>query len=285
MALEYPLPFQEPKNLTLPDEPYYGIERLYLFDRFTRESFRKKMGQQAPPFDPGRRIKRWYDSTAKRGPYSYLCFNWDKKEFETYTITGEEAASINLPGKYEYPPYVVAPTPAVVVAPEGDPQPLNPDMLSYFSEATALAAELGGFVRVTEELGGPFHIDWRGEVRRQFSVIVDGKAYNAGLLLKAKNAAGIGAPGKWQRTPTGPVWVSEPQPTGEDDRRGEVPIPCRPLFPEEDLKITPFGVTVYRKDKDSELTRVESGGLTPEQDRLLRQIAEGVEKLVKILYR
>jgi hypothetical protein len=274
----------EPKQLQLPNEPYYPIERLWLFDRHTRATWEQTFGEQAPPWDKVRRIKRWADTTALEGVddpanelIEYNYFDLTSRSFKKLVLTRQEAALPNLPGTYVYPKYVVEPTPAVVTGPPPlAPQPLRADLLSRKEEAQALAAELG-VDEVVESQGftsGPFRIEWKGESRRQWLVRIGPEYYNAGLLLKSKYANGIGAPGKWEQTPRGPVWVSFAQDTGEQDVRPEIPIPCRPLDPREALHVTPFGVLVYRKDIPSELNP------QPSSDAVLASIASDVKKLL-----
>lgn len=282
----------KPKQLTVPDEPYYPIERLYLFDRHTRATWERTFGEQAPPWDKERRIKRWADTSALEGvaePASQLVefnyFDLASRSFKKLVLTAQEAALPNLPGLYVYPKYVIEPTAAVVVGPAPlEPQPLRADLLCRKEEAQALAAELKAD-EVVESLtftSGPFRIEWNGEARRQWLVRIGADYYNAALLIKSKYANGIGAPGKWEKTPRGePVWVSFAQDAGDQDPRPEIPIPCRPLDPREALYVTPFGVLVYRKDIASELNpQPAASGLTPEQAAMLARIDANVRQLL-----
>jgi hypothetical protein len=284
----------EPKKLTVPDEPYYPIERLWLFDRHTRATWEQTFGEQAPPWDKERRIKRWADTTALEGVadpanqlVEYNYFDLTSRSFKKLVLTAREAALPNLPGRYVYPKYVVEPTPAVVAGPPPlEPQPLRADLLSRKEEAQALAAELNAD-EVVESLtftSGPFRIEWKGESRRQWLVRIGPEYYNAGLLLKSKYANGIGAPGRWEKSPLGPVWVSFTQDTGDQDPRPEIPIPCRLLDPREALHVTPFGVLVYRKDIESELNPrpAAASGLTPQQAEMLARIDANVQQLLDV---
>ena len=46
-------------------EPTYGLANLHLFPVYqTREEYRQKTGQEAPPFDPGKPVKSWCDPAA-----------------------------------------------------------------------------------------------------------------------------------------------------------------------------------------------------------------------------
>ncbi|MCW5982456.1 MAG: hypothetical protein KIT09_30495 [Bryobacteraceae bacterium] len=281
----------KPKELSLPDEPFYPIDRLLLFDRHNRLTWEQAFDAQAPPWDKQRRIKRWADTTALEGVddpdthiVQYDYFDPVTRSFQKLAITAREAAAPNLPGKYAYPKYVVAPTPAVVVGPDGKTQPLSPAILCSRAEAQALAAELGAsnVVEQSSFVTGPFGIDWRGETRRQWLIGIGSDYHSAAALLQAKYKDGIGAPGEWVTTPGGPRWVSHAQDTGEQDPRPEIPIPCRRLFPQEALSLGhPMSVVVYRTDRSSEYNRLaEGGGLTAEQAETLARIDQNVWRLL-----
>ncbi|MBS1825263.1 MAG: hypothetical protein JST93_08070 [Acidobacteria bacterium] len=46
-------------------QPTYGLANLYLFPVYqTREEYRQKTGQEAPPFDPTKPVKSWCDPSA-----------------------------------------------------------------------------------------------------------------------------------------------------------------------------------------------------------------------------
>ncbi len=282
----------EPKNLTVPDEPYYPIDRLYLFDRYDRRSWERAFGEQAPPFDKSRRPKRWADTSALEGvaePDSqfveYDYFDLASRSFKKMRLSVQEAAAPNLPGAYVYPEYEPAPTPAVVRHPDGGASPINPLMLASREEAEALRKELGGDSVVESGLSaGPFQIDWRGEQRRMWGVRIGGQLYNAGLLLRRKYSHGVGAPGEWTFSPNGqPVWRPARRETGENDPRPEVPVPCRRLAPNEALYLdNPFQVIVYRTDRESEFNRTEAGaaGFPPDVRALLERIDANVQQLL-----
>jgi hypothetical protein len=258
---------------------YYPISDLFLFKLYDRESFRKSFGRQADPYRPERRIKRWFDPNASDGPYTYTYFDFNRRQFVKNTIPGEEARTLNLPGKYEYEKYVVQPTRAVVVGPPPlDPQPIRADFLSTREEAEMLARELGGKVLEHELTVGPFWIDWRGETRRHYQIEVDNNLYNVGLLLKARHADGLNHPGSWHRTPSGIIWISDQDFDGSTDSRPEVPVPCRELADNEALHVTPFGVTVYRTDMESPFN---PSSFESRVEAALRRIEAALAKLVK----
>jgi hypothetical protein len=258
---------------------YYPVSDLFIFPVYDRESFRKAFGRQADPYRPDRRIKRWFDPDAGNGPYTYTYFDFEKRRFEKTTILGDEARTLNLPGKFEYEKYIITPTKAVVVGPAPlDPQPVRADFLSTREEAEALARELGGKVVEYNLNEGPFWIDWRDETRRYYQIEIGNNLYNVGLLLKARHADGLNHPGSWHQTPFGIVWVSDQDFDGSTDTRPEVPVPCRELAENEALHITPFGATVYRTDMDSPFN---PSSFESRVEAALRRIEAALAKLTK----
>lgn len=272
-----------------PNEPFYPISKLYLFPRYDRRSWEKAHGRQAPPYDPNRRPKYWADPEAAQrsdanGQVEYDYFDFGAREFRKLSLSVNEAETPNLPGRYVYPKYEPAPTPAVVMNPGGSTSPINPVMLASRDEAEALAAELDAdAVLEQDQFAGAFRIDWSGETRRIFMLRIGGQLYNAGLLLARKNRHGVGAPGEWTRGSSGqPIWIPKPQETGEDDRRPEVPMPIRPLLENEQLYLgNPFKVIVYRTDMDSEYNRPQDTvGFPPDVLTLLERIDSNIQQLL-----
>src|SRR2546430_919500 len=56
-------PISEPPALPQPDLEVYGIAALALFQTFTRDSYLALFGVEAPPWDPSRPAKTWFDSS------------------------------------------------------------------------------------------------------------------------------------------------------------------------------------------------------------------------------
>lgn len=261
-----------PKKLTVPEEDYYPVDRLHLFEKHDRESWERAFGEQAPKWDPSRPEKRWADTSVLAGVsdpvnsfVDYTHFNMATRKFESLRLTVREAATPNLSGSFVYPKHMISPTSAVMVNPDGIEEPLNPKFLCYKSEAEALAGELG--VNVVAESGafsdGPYTIDWRNENRRMWLIKIGGDYHGAALLLAAKHKYGVGAPGSWQLLDGGqPVWIKGSEPTGEQDSRPEVPVPCRELAGNEAFYFDPFRTIVYRTDRQSlfNQTNGEAGG-------------------------
>ncbi len=283
-----------PKQLTLPEEAFYPVDRLCLFDRHNRRTWEDAFGEQARKWDKERRIKRWADTSVLEGVedaashmLEYDYFDPVTRTFKKLSISAEEASLPNLPGTYVYPKYVVEPTPAMVVDQgSGDEQPLNPEIICHKAEAVALATALQAYVIQSSSFeDGPFIIDWKGEVRRRWLMVFPDITCNAAALVRNKNSGGIGAPGEWTWVKVGthkePRWLSHQEETGDHDPRPEIPIPCRRLFEEEAIW-TGFGGTVmiYRTDMESPYNPAPEGGLSVAQAAALARIDANVQKLL-----
>jgi hypothetical protein len=101
----------------LPALPYpkYGLENLYLFPYYqTRDAYRAATGQIAPPFNPNRPPKYWFDPKAAdslRRSVVYdpvlgvaangapLADNDGKPMLDLLVINKDEAAAVNIPPK------------------------------------------------------------------------------------------------------------------------------------------------------------------------------------------
>jgi hypothetical protein len=276
------IPVSAPVVPPQPNLPAYGFQELALFRSYTRESYRAAFGIEAPPWDPSRLKKTWFDSTADRSDPSnvsvYKFFgrdaagNWAIRQL---VVPAQEAATVNLPGTQVYPPYVVAPTQAT----RGG-APVNPIYLSLESEARALMAELGGQGLIDEGNTSVFPIVYPAEEpRRAWNILFQGHAENAGALLFNRNAKGIGAPGHWDSSSQTPVWMPAPAPpSGLDDTRLPREMPVRDLFANEKLQTGLMGVSVVRIDLEQQ-SNEQSGQFTPDDRALLRQIFQIVNRL------
>ena len=107
---------------TIPDQPAsvaYSPSELALFRTYTRETYRSTFGADAPPFDPSRPVKAWFDSTVDLSDPSnvaiYKVLGRDSSgalALRQLIMPASEAASVNLQGAITYPPYAPAPTAA-----------------------------------------------------------------------------------------------------------------------------------------------------------------------------
>lgn len=288
-----------PRALTLPDKAAYPLSELFLFYRHNRLTWERAFGEQAEPWDKGRRIQRWADTSVKvpegKNPTTFMVeyshFDRVSRTFKTFKLSAADAMTPNLPGEYVYPKYVVAPTNAVVTGGAVGDEPLHPRVICLMENARFVARELGG--EVIENSGfssGPFIIDWRGEVRRRWLIQFENITCNAAALIQDRYREGIGNLGEWTWVQVGPHkeprWQSYEQLTGERDDRPEIPIPCRQLFPIEAIFVGQGGVsTIYRKDMESPYSPApqSSGGLTPGQAVIQREIRKDVRAICREL--
>jgi hypothetical protein len=277
-------PVSQPVVPPQPPAEFYGVQELALFKTYTRETYRAAFGVEAPPYDPSRIAQTWFDSTADTSrPDNVMVYRIVARDANGWSvrqlvIPASEAASVNLPGAPRYPPYVVAPSKAVRTAPGGlTPQPVNPDYLSTHSQALELMFEVGGMSIVEEPaMGGGFGIYYPpDEPRRLWHIVIQGRGVNAGLLLKNRNARGVGAPGRWNLSGEEPEWIPDPPPPGGlDDTRPARELPVRDLLPNEVLHSTLMGVVVRRTD----LAQPGPGQFTTQDRAMLEAIYRAVAR-------
>jgi hypothetical protein len=275
-------PVSRPVVPPQPSTEFFSIQDLALFKSYSRESYRAAFGVEAAAYDPSRLRKSWFDSTVDvSDPANVAVYYIAAKgpdgngSLRQMVIPAQEAATVNLPGRISYPPYVVSPT----LATRGGSN-LNAIYLSLESDAQALMKELGGTSLQQEELAsfpGSYPSD---EPRRAWCFALQGQASNVGALLLNRNAQGVGAPGHWDVSSPGPVWVPDPPaPTGADDTRQPREMPVRSLLPNEQLYTGPMGIPgVHRTDL--QLTADEaSGKFMPDDRAVLRMIYQAVSKV------
>lgn len=250
-------PRQIPQPKTQPSEPVYGVEELRLFPRHTRATFKETFGEEAPPYNPARRIQRWFDSTAMEvnrrdaadEPITYVVHDHGEASgVRSITMTRAEAAAPNLPGVMVYPKYQPAPSKAWINGPDTS-APFPVQYLCERDQANEIAREVGATTESVRQLlpGGPYSVLWAGETRRPWAFDLNGDVFYAETLRLMKFAAGVGAPGKWEHTASGPVWVPAFVDSGQHDLRPEIPIPIRPLQWNEKLERGLGGVWRVRR--------------------------------------
>jgi len=274
-----------------PDLPQYGVGSLALFKTFTRDSYLAAFGVQAPPFDPTKKPKHWFDTSVTGAPddvVSYLrCMGVDQagnpKPFKNFGITVADAETVNLPGAFNYPAYNPAPTQATAGG-----SLLNNRYLCLKEEADELCVEINAAMPPTKQyevyeaaLGGPFAYYYPpNEPRRVYQI----GPLNAGLLLSAKNQQGVGKPGKWVlENPNGeePVWKWDPVPATSNNLAA-VEMPLRELLPNEKLVANLFaGVVIQRIDKQP--PSPAAGGFTQQDRDMLVDIHDNIHKILKLL--
>lgn len=278
-------PISQPAAQAQPAQVSYGVDSLALFPSYTRDSYRAAFGGEAPPWDPSRRSKTWFDSTVDvsnpRAGVTYTVVGQDadgRWRLGPLTLPAGEAATVNLPGAVVYPPYVVRPTNAT----RGG-APVSPLYLSLESEARALMLELGATGLLDEGINAFAPVFYPAdEPRRMWALIGSGgQQNNAGGLLRMKNATGVGAPGHWRNTAGNVAWIADPAaPSGFDDPRPQVEMPVRSLLPNEELRpgVMGFGVLVYRTDLEQERA-MRNGAFTQEDRKKLEEILRIVSRL------
>jgi hypothetical protein len=263
-----------------PNRSNYPVEALALFQTFSRDSYLSTFGVQAAAWNPARAPKYWFDSTvdASASSVSYVVFNPAAASFQTLTLTGAEAATVNLPGTLSYAPYVIAPTKANRAG-----APITPQWLSLQADAMNLMAQLGGSGLMDVGAVGSNPVLYPSdEPRRMWTFVLNGTPINAGLLLAMQNAAGVGAPGHWDlSSPGNPSWVSTPPPTRADDPSTAVPLPLRALLPNERLVPSPLGLgsaSVVRDDMGANGGVAGGDAFTAADRATLQKILDAVTK-------
>jgi hypothetical protein len=265
-----------------PNMLAYGISELGLFASHTRDSYLATFGVQAPAWDPTRVRKTWFDTTVDASDPSNVAVyriiardasgNWGLKQM---VMPASEAATVNLPGEVTYPPYLVAPTQVT-----SGGSLVNPNYLSLESDARALMAKLGGSGLVQETGNAIFPIVYpASDPRRIWDFEVNGNLVNAGALLLAQNANGVGAPGSWDASKGDPVWIPAPEPpSGANDTRPPRDMPVRDLLSNEKLQPGLMGVSVVRMDLQQQQA-AQDGQFTADDRATLQQIYQILTRL------
>ncbi len=246
------LPVEQPQ----PNQEFYGVDVLNLFQTYTRAQF-ESAGGPLIPFDPARPEQDWWDDTyAAIAPGQSVRYSsvvsgaGGASAIGSFTQTAAQMATPNFRGLPNYPRWVPAPTRAVYNhAAPGSTSPLDPNDLSTAEQAQALLAELGG-TSIVDIGANSVTLPNIGQVvfpvtyppddpRRLFAVVLSsGKLFNVGQALGGKYAAGKGAPGSWvadASQTSGLIWRAAPVPDGSTSTAASLPVPCRALLANERL--------------------------------------------------
>ena len=283
-------PISEPAAQPQPDLEVYGPDALALFQTFTRDSYRALFGVEASPWDPSRPTKTWFDSSvfdstvdtsASGHVASYKMVDRDANgawSILPLSMPAFEAANVNFPGAVVYHSYSVNPTNAT----RGG-SPINPLYLSLEADARSLMPALAATSLIDEGATAIFPVVYPPEEqRRMWAILLSAsRPVNVGALLQMRNAKGLGAPGHWDLSSAGPVWVADPPaPTGFDDSRPARPVPVRDLLPNEQLHpgAMGFGAEVVRIDLRLEAAK-RSGAFTPDDRKMLEDVHRIVTRL------
>jgi hypothetical protein len=253
-----------------PNQAQYPLSALYLFPLYlTRAAYQQATGKQAPPFNPSLPIKTWADPNPDGTVYDFFDPTAGVLGYvNTFEDAAISASQVNLPGPYNYPPYVSPPTDAMQMGPFGPMGLVNPNVVSNASDVEELVSELQavyppGTVIQTEidPSAGAFSIMYGQDPRRAYLVLITvgplTVAFNAQTLIESKYLNGVGYPGRWDLPPAAKVSVGmQPEfgpPTFLFDAPVIVappnaltdPIPIRPLLPNEKIVELPPGNPLF----------------------------------------
>lgn len=293
----------KPVTPAQPDKAQYTGEALQLSPRLTRPIYEKMFGEQAPPYDPERRIKRWFFTTTGEpsAMTEFTTFNDKTGVFETIAMTNQEAATPNLPGTFVYEKYVNPIATAAqlqVINGLGQVQTAGQTGINLvdpmiLDAVVGEAAKQLGIAIVTAEsvVPKPFYMVYGAETRRKMNVVLpSGEKLDGAKFVEARFIKGVFAPGKWSLNTAGqPVFTPDVPADGEHDLRPEVPVPVRALLPNEKVESRrdfAAGLVYYiaRTDvSDPAPTLQAGGGLTAEQAAALTRIDAGVAKIARFL--
>lgn len=233
------------------------IQTLELFPRYTRVSFEKTFGQQAPEFDPTTPPKFWIATPPVTAPFTTYTYydkdpNTGQPRLNQQTLAAAIANAINLPGHAVHPAFTNDPTTTAqaITTETGQVSAVNAARLSTMETADTIANEIEHDLNikaaVQQETEPEFQITWNTEKRRLFTIEIPGfPPANVANLAIVRYAHGVGYPGNWSLNAIGGlVWTDSHQPDGTSDPRPAVPVPMRPLNPGEHVIATPFGIEV-----------------------------------------
>jgi hypothetical protein len=246
------LPIVQPQ----PNQEFYGVDLLNLFETYTRAQF-EAAGGPLIPFDPARPEQDWWDDTyAAIAPAQSVSYNavvsgaGGASAIGSFTQTAAQMATPNFKGLPNYPKWAPASTLAVYnhAAPSTTSR-VDPKDLSTSAQAQALLAELGG-TSIVDIGANSVTLPNIGQIvfpvtyspddpRRLFGVVLStGKLFNVGQALAEKYAAGVGAPGSWVADVaqiSGLSWQAKAVPDGSASTASALPVPCRQLLADERL--------------------------------------------------
>lgn len=242
-----------------PDSPQYPVAALFLYTEYDRASWLAATGKQPPPFDSTKPLKTWC-ATDISGPYTG--YNDRTKAFEQFTAP--EPGMVNLPGAYEYPRYV-PPTTTVKYNFFGTDLWLGSGNVARKADADFIAAELGG--TVVESTDWPY--TYGDSDARVYQIRIGQTDNNAGRLAAIRFAQGYRRPGHWEN---GVMRFVPDQPPTEPVAGGPavLPVPCRPLLPNEKLVAGLFNSMIQRTDKQG--TTPEGGSFSDEDRHMLAEV-------------
>lgn len=248
-----------PAEQAQPNQEFYGLDVLALFQNYTRDLYRAS-GNGDPVVDPARPEQNWWDDTyAGSAADESITFNavvWADDGTATIGSFTQRAAWMRTPnfrGLPSFPKWI----PAATQATRGGAA-IDVAAMSTEAQARELMADLGGSsivdfglrtlviqgVTLLQPISYP-----ASEPRRLWSVVMaDGTSVNVGSKLARKYSAGVGHPGQWVADLSeegGINWQPDALPDGSNSGGKPLPVPCRPLKPNEELQI--FMVAAWAK--------------------------------------
>jgi hypothetical protein len=277
------LPNEQPQ----PNQEFYGLDVLNLFETCTRAQY-EAAGGPLIPFDPARPEQNWWDDTyAAIAPTQSVRYNavvagaGGTAAIGSFTQTAAQMATPNFKGLPRFPKWTPAAARAVYNhAAPSTVSPVDPKDLSTAAQAQALLAELSG-TSIVDIGANSVTLPNIGQIvfpvsyppddpRRLFAVVLsNGKVFNVGQALSEKYAAGMGAPGWWVADATqisGLSWQATAVPDGSASTASALPVPCRPLLANERLLTSLVGglgfqtTQVQRTDMIPAAVPASSGG-------------------------
>ena len=277
------LPIEQPQ----PNQEFYGLDVLNLFETYTRAQF-ESAGGPLIPFDPARPEQDWWDDTyaaitsTQRVSYNAVVSGaGGTAAIGSFTQTAAQMATPNFKGLPNYPQWTPAATRAVYNhAAPSTTSAVDPKDLSTAAQAQALLAELGGS-SIVDIGANSVTIPNIGQIvfpvtyppddpRRLFAVVLSsGKLFDVGQALAEKYGAGVGAPGSWIADTTqtsGLSWQATALPDGSASTAAALPVPCRQLLGNEKLTTSLVGglgfqtTQIQRTDLIPAATPASGGG-------------------------
>ncbi len=291
LSLGLSLPAQVPTPQAQPSTATYSVKVLELLPSYTRDTYESTFGKQAPAFDPNRAPKSWFDSTAGTSPKTYNNVNTAQSTpvWSTFTLSGPEAASINLPGLPHFARFVNPvvqsnvtfkcnlPNCAATQAPIGQQATLE--------EAQAMLGEIGDPNLSITDIGVPkpgcTFCYSKNNPGSSVSIYYIG-SMNVADYWPNRNVNGVGYPGKWVKSFSGNYqFVADVLTDGSSTTFQPIPVPERTLLANEKFKTVVLGlipVSVLTRtdivDTDPQTGGNSSGGggFTDSDRKLLQDI-------------
>lgn len=252
LALGLSLTAQVPTPQAQPSTATYSVKVLELLPSYTRDSYETTFGRQAPAFDPNRAPKSWFDSTAGASPKTYNNVNTAQSTvvWSTFTLSGPEAAAVNLPGLQHFQKFVNPVTQSNVTFKCSLPNcPVTQAPIgqqSTLSEAQAMLAEIGDLNLTISDIGVPkagcVFCYSKNDPNLPVSIYYIG-SMNVADYWPNRNVNGVGYPGKWIKSFTGVYqFVPDVQTDGQNSTFPPIPVPERALLANEKFKVVVLGL-------------------------------------------